>query len=101
MLSYVEEKRIADEAAAIKEATLTGHWKVPVIKGLSGSFCQSLKFPPLVLAIATLLVDFMPKIFVQGTLVKARLSIEKSTISPSWHLNAPLSSVTCSRQLLY
>ncbi|CAC9957744.1 hypothetical protein [uncultured Gammaproteobacteria bacterium] len=36
----------------------------------------------------------MPKISVQGTLVKARLSIEKSTISPSWHLNAPLSSVT-------
>jgi hypothetical protein len=36
----------------------------------------------------------MPKIFVQGTLVKARLSIEKPTISPSWHLNAPLSSVT-------
>jgi hypothetical protein len=49
---------------------------------LSGSCCQSLKFPPLVLAIATLLIDFMSTISVQGTLVKARLSIEKSTISP-------------------
>jgi hypothetical protein len=35
----------------------------------------------------------MPKIFVQGTLVKARLSIEKSTISPSWHLNAKLTKI--------
>ncbi|SHE22139.1 hypothetical protein BBROOKSOX_86 [Bathymodiolus brooksi thiotrophic gill symbiont] len=30
----------------------------------------------------------------QGILVKVRLSIEKSTVSPGWHLNAPLSSVT-------
>ena len=35
MISYVEEKRIADEAAAVEEATLTGHWKFPIIKGLT------------------------------------------------------------------
>jgi hypothetical protein len=32
-------------------------------------------------AIATLLVDFMPKISVQGILVKARLSIEKKIVT--------------------
>ena len=35
MASYEEKKRIEDEAAAIKEAALTGHWKFPIIKGLT------------------------------------------------------------------
>jgi hypothetical protein len=35
MASYEEKKRIEDEAAVIKEAALTGHWKFPIIKGLT------------------------------------------------------------------
>jgi hypothetical protein len=37
MASYEEKKRIEDEAAVIKEAALTGHWKFPIIKGLTCS----------------------------------------------------------------
>jgi hypothetical protein len=35
MSSYVKEKRIVDEAVAVEEAALTGHWKFPIIKGLA------------------------------------------------------------------
>jgi hypothetical protein len=41
-----------------------------------------------------LLVVLVFKISVQGILVKARFAIEKVTLSPGWHLNAPFSSVT-------
>jgi hypothetical protein len=35
MASYEEQKRIANDATAVEEAILTGHWKSPIIKGLT------------------------------------------------------------------
>jgi hypothetical protein len=35
MASYEEKKLIEVEAAVIKEVALTGHWKFPIIKGLT------------------------------------------------------------------